>query len=284
MNWQDKSLNILGLSETETAILDCITTAKSIQEIADETALSRTGINYGLGQLAGKGLVTRYKHGKRSLYVGANLPDLARKLENISQEIHVSSGGIKGARIRTSKEDEFVIHVGTKEIIPAYSRIASMNKNERVRGLQHHRSYKEIVEKASSKLLAEFNGAIIKNDIILDGILNEGAYKAYADEMKADSKKYKDAVESLEGRMADYHVFSDNFFNFDAEIWIFKTTTLIINWNEEVAIEITNANMTGFLKDMFEFVKMSSNKIDHNKKMRDLLEEALKSGTQTKQT
>ena len=71
--------------------------------------------------------------------------------------------------------------------------------------------------------------------------------------------------------MADYTVFSDEFFNYDAEIWIFKTTTLIINWKEEVAIEITNANMTGFLKDMFEFVKVGGSKLDHNKAMRDLL-------------
>jgi len=117
----------------------------------------------------------------------------------------------------------------------------------------------------------EFNEAIKKNHIILDGMLNRGAYNAYKEEIKKDPEKHADMIESLEGRMADYTVFSDEFFNYDSEIWIFKTTTLIINWNEEVAIEITNANMTGFLKDMFEFVKEGGSKLDHNKTMRELL-------------
>lgn len=271
MKWDDELLAFLGLSRTETKILEVLKTAKSIQEVAEETRVSRTGVAYSLSLLIKRGLAERHKRGKRHVYMGIEMSGLARKLERVSQGVYIAEGGVRGARIRTSKENEFIIHVGAKEIIPAYSRIASLNKNDRVRGLQHHRSYKEIVEKASSKLLAEFNNAIIKNDIILDGILNESAYKAYAEELKADLKKFKGAVESLEGRMADYTVFPDNFFDYDAEIWIFKTTTLIINWHEEVAIEITNTNMTGFLKDMFEFVKMGGKKIDHNQMMREVL-------------
>jgi hypothetical protein len=122
----------------------------------------------------------------------------------------------------------------------------------------------------------EFNEAIKKNNIILDGMLNKSAYNAYREEIKSNPKKHADAVKSLEGRMADYTVFPDEFFNYDSEIWIFKTTTLIINWHEEVAIEITNANMTGFLKDMFEFVKAGGSKLDHNKAIRELLGEETK--------
>jgi hypothetical protein len=40
---------------------------------------------------------------------------------------------------------------------------------------------------------------------------------------------------------------------------------LIINWREEVAIEITNKEIMLFLRDMFEFVKVSNRKIDHNR-------------------
>ncbi len=272
MDWENKTLSILGLNTSERAVLSSIKTAKSIQEIADDTDLSRTGIKHILTLLIDRDLVTRYKHGKRSIYLGIDFSGLARKMENIGQGIKVEQGGVKGVRIRTSKENEFVIHVGIKEIIPAYSRIASINKDGRVKGLQHHRSYKEIVEKASSKLLAEFNDAIKKNNIILEGILNEGAYESYFQEIQADPRKFKGSVESLEGRMADYYVFPDNLFNHDAEIWIFKDTALIINWHEEVAIEITNKNMTGFLNDMFEYVKMGGEKIDHNKKMREILE------------
>jgi hypothetical protein len=162
--------------------------------------------------------------------------------------------------------------VGAKEIIPAYKRIASANRNERVRAIQHHRSWNELIKKISPAQLVEFNEQIKKNHLIIDGMLNKSAYKAYREEIKNAPDKNESAIKSLEGRMADYTVFGDEFFNHDAEIWIFKTTTLIINWHEEVAIEIINANMTWFLKDMFEFVKASGDKLDHNQALKEVLE------------
>ena len=273
MNWRENSLDILGLNETEKGILECLAVAKSIQTIAIETKISRTGINHCLKKLYKKDLVSTIKLGKRKLYIAVTEKELLNKLELLIISMEANRDR-KGAKVRISKENEFIIHIGTKEIIPAYSRIASLNKEERIQAIQHHRSYKEIVEKASSKLLVEFNEVVKKNNIILDGILNESAYAAYTQEMKVNPKKYKGSVESLEGRMADYHVFPDNFFNHDAEIWLFKTSTLIINWHEEVAIEIINKNITGFLKDMFHYVKEGSRKIDHNQAMRELLEKA----------
>lgn len=273
MKWHQKSIKILGLSPTEEVILSVLDTAKSVQEVAKETSLSRTGINHVLKTLIDKEFVSSLKTGKRLNYIAITQKQLAARLQETIDQINIASENKKGARIRTSRENEFIIHVGTKEIVPAYARIASMHKNERIQGVQHHRSYRHIAEKASPRLLTEFNESIKKNNLILDGMLNAGAYKSYAEEIKVDPKKHNRAsIESLEGRMADYHVFPDNFFNYDAEMWIFKSTALIINWKEEVAIEITNANITGFLKDMLEFVKMGSKKIDHNKLMREVME------------
>jgi len=272
MNWSDISLRVLGLTPTEKAILEVLKTAKSIPEIVERTRLSRTGVNYCLKALYHKDLISSIKHGKRKLYIAVTWKELAGKLQHTIDDVQIENKDKKGLRIRTSLENEFIIHIGLKEIIPAYERIASMNKDERVKAIQHHRSYNELLEKITPKQLIRFNQAIIKNKIILDASLNSGAYKDYYEEIRRDPKKYQETVKSLEGRMADYTTFPDKFFNYDAEIWFFKTTTLVINWKEEVAIEITNHNMTGFLKDMFEFVKMSTQKIDHNQMMRNILE------------
>lgn len=272
MDWADKSFKILSLTPTETAILNVLGKAKSVQNIAKDTSLSRTGINHALKGLISKGLVKSGIVGKRKFYSSLTLNELSERFKKTLDEIEIANQDKRGAKIKISKEDEFVIHVGAKEIIPAYKRIAAENKNERIRAIQHHRSWKELIEKISPEQLIEFNESIKKNHIILDGMLNRSAYEAYRKEINEDPKKHAEAVKSLEGRMADYTIFSDEFFNYDAEIWIFKTTTLIINWKEEVAIEITNANMTGFLRDMFEFVKEGGSKLDHNKAIRDLLE------------
>jgi predicted transcriptional regulator len=269
MNWADKSLKILGLTLTETIILNTLEELKSVQQIAEDTSLSRTGINHAIKNLTDKGFIRSVTRGKRHFYIALSVDGL---LENIQETLEeIGDLNKKGAKVKLTKEDEFIIHVGTKEIIPAYKRIAAENKNERIQAIQHHRSWSELIDKITPKELTEFNESIKKNKIILDGMLNRSAYDAYKKEMSEDPDKHKDAVKSLEGRTADYTVFPDEFFNYDSEIWIFKTTTLIINWKEEVAIEITNANMTGFLKDMFAFVKNAGNKLDHNQAIRDLI-------------
>lgn len=281
MDWNNKSLKVLSLTETEKKILNVLDFPKTVQEISQESKISRTGINHVLKHLLNKDLIKYELVGKRKKYISINLLELSRKFQQILDQIQMSNKEKKGARIKVSQENEFVIHIGKEEIIPAYKRIAFENKNERVKAIQHHRSWNELIEKISPEQLVEFNEAIKENKIILDGMLNESAYTSYQQEIKSNPEKHKEAVRSLEGRMADYAVFSDEFFNYDAEIWIFNTTALIINWKEELAIEITNENMTGFLRDMFEFVKKGGRKLNHNEAIRELINKGHNSNIET---
>lgn len=271
MNWRSNTLKMLDLIESEILVLDALSLAKSTQDIKRLTGLSRTGIKYVLEKLMRRGLVNRTKIGKRFIYMAISKKELSDDLRDVSDNMNIENGKLSGARIKTSKENEFIIHVGAKEIVPAYERIASVNRNERIKAIQHHKSWLELMNKVSKDQLVDFNKSIVKNHLILDGMLNESAYDSYLKEIKNDPIKNKDAIESLNGRMADYTVFPNNFFNYNCEIWLFKNTALLINWHEEVAIEIVNENMAWFLRDMFEFVKEGGKKIDHNKMIREVL-------------
>ena len=263
--------DIIGLSGTERLILVVLSHIKTIKEVVVETGVSRTGVIYCLGHLVKRGFVHVIHVGKRKSYVALSPAELASHIQSKLDESATVQR--KGARIKMNKEDEFIIHVGAKEIIPAYARIASENKNERIKAIQHHKSYNELLDKITSKQLIAFNNSIKKNKLIIDGILNESAYRDYSNEVKSNPKKYLAEVKSLEGRMADYTFFADSVFKHFAELWLFKDTSLLINWHDEVAIEITNRSMTAFLKDMFEFVKKDGIKVDHNKAMRNLLDQ-----------
>lgn len=271
MKWIDKRLNVLKLSKTEERVLDVLDIPRTVQDIAKLSGVSRTGVNHVITHLIEDGLVSYEMRGKRRLYFAISHTQLAERLKKTLDQIEIENTQKKGARVKVSQEDEFVIHVGVHEIIPAYARIASMNKNERIKAIQHHRSWLELTNRITREQLIDFNNNIIKNKIILDGMLNESAYQSYKKEIEKNPEKHKGNVESLKGRMADYTVFPDNFFNYDVEIWMFKSTTLIINWKEEIAIEIINTSITFFLKDMFEFVKMGGRKIDHNKIVEGIL-------------
>lgn len=265
MNWSQDSIQMLGLSPVEVSVLNVLSTEKNVRDITHDSGVSRTGVNYCLTKLVRKGLVSPIRIKRRVKYVAVSKEILAKKFQQAMDDLQMSAKEKRGVRIRTSKENEFIIHVGIEEVIPAYLRIVKESKNQRIKAIQHHRSWNAMLEKISQAQLVEFNKTVIQNKLIIDGILNESAYTQYKEEIKSDFKKNAAAVESLEGRMADYTTFPDQFFDHDAEIWLFKDTALIVNWREEVAIEITNKEIMLFLRDMFEFVKVSNRKIDHNR-------------------
>ncbi len=271
MMWDKKILKMLGLSDVSIELLRSMSTAKSLSHVAKETGIPRTSVAFTLKELLERKLVNQVKFGKRYRYIALTQQQFVLELQNIIDEVTIATETKKGARIKTAKENEFIIHVGPKEIIPTFARIASLNKNERIKAIQHHRSYLDQIHKLTPEQFRSFNKSIIDNHLVVDGILNEGAYDSYEKEITSDPQRYKESTKTLEGRMADYTVFPNDRFNYDSEIWIFKDTTLIINWHEDVAIEIINKNMTGFMREMFEYVKAGGKKVDHNKMIREVL-------------
>lgn len=273
MNWSNKSLTFLALGEEEIKILDSLRVVKSHKEISQETKIPRTTVAFITKKLIKKGLILPIKHGKRFLYISLNEEQLTAKIQQTLGEMKTTANERKGAQIRISKESQFTIHVGIKEVIEAYSRIASINKDTRIKAIQGYKSWITIVEKLTPKELTKFNQLIIDNNLIIEGILQENQYVLYSNYLKEHPQSANtDTAKSLTGRMADYTAVPPNFFDVYSEIWIFRTTAIIINWKEEVAIEITNQEMMVFLRDMFEFVKMGGKKVNHEEEMKKVLE------------
>lgn len=272
MNWNSENLSLLGLHATEIAILDNLKTAKNVHQIAKETKLSRTGINHCLKNLIKKDLVAAVKKGSRQFYIAPTMGQLGMHLQRIVDEIVITDSVKKGVRIKTSTETEFKIYYGIKELIPAYERVVSLNKYERVCAIQPNKSWKYLHDKLSPTELLRFNSLVKENKLIVDGILHEDAYKLYKVFLESNPKYKKEVmVESFSDRSADYTAISPELFNYNAEIWIFQKSCIIINWKEEVAVEIANKDIMGFMRDMFTCVKQIGQKIDHSKAMHEIL-------------
>jgi predicted transcriptional regulator len=271
MNWSNKSLSFLDLTDAEIMILHAFEQAKTFQEVSREADIPRTTIAFMTKNLMRRNLVIPVKNGKRFRYVSITEAQLHNNLQAIIGEMSSVAAERKGAHIKLSRENEFTIHTGLREIIPAHARIASLHLDQRVYAIQPNKSWMNMHKKLSPTQLIGFNESIKKNHIILEAILQENAYKLYGAFFKSDPRAIKAIAASFINRMADYATVPERFFDYHAELWLFKTTVLIINWEEEVAIEMVNPNIMGFFKDMFELVKASSAKIDHNQAMRDLL-------------
>jgi hypothetical protein len=273
MNWSNKSLSFLNLNETEIKILAALEQVKTFQEVAHTIDIPRTTVAFITKKLIHRNIVLPVRNGKRFRYIAITEEQLRSNLLSVIGEIESTASERKGSQVKISKESEFTVYAGIKEIIPAHERIASLNANQRVYAIQPNKSWMNLHKKLSPPQLIKFNESIRKNKIILEAVLQENAYKLYGLFFKDNKQALQAVAESFTDRMTDYGTVPEKFFDYHAEIWIFKSTVMIINWEEEVAIEIINQNITGFIKDMFEIVKNNSKKIDHNQAMRDILGE-----------
>jgi predicted transcriptional regulator len=271
MNWTNNALTFLGLSPLEMDVLDCLDIAKKHQDVAIELEVPRTTVAFTVKKLTQKGLVLPLRQGKRFRYLSLTEGELIHKLEHTVTEVRQTIKERKGAQVKVSKASQFTIYVGLDEILPAHARIVSMNPNERVLGIQPNKSWMNLHKKLSPTQLISFNNAIRKNKIITEAILQENVYKLYGAFFKKDPDMLRGIAESFTGRMADYTLIPEKFLDHHAELWLFKTTVLFINWEEEVAIEIQNPDIMHFVKDMFEIIKGVGTKVDHNRVMRELL-------------
>ena len=271
MNWNDKTLNFLHLHQKEKDILRALSSAKSTQEASKQLPYPRTTVAFTIKNLMKRGLIYPLKHGKRLLYVSLTEKELLSKFNEASEQISVQSQNKKGARIKTTKGNEYSVHVGVDEILVAFEKITLLNKDERVKAIQSNASWKLQHKKLSIEGEVRFNNAIKNNKIIMEAIIESNAYKIFAETYKDDLAVLKELSKSFEGRMADYTAAPLGYFSHSAELFIFKSTILFINWEEEIAIEITNQDIFRFMCDLFTIAKNSGRKIDHNKEIRNIL-------------
>lgn len=273
MNWSNKSLSFLGLNQKEVLILEALVKAETHKEVAKKTKIPRTTVAFVVQNLIKKGLILPIKHGKRFRYISLTEEQLQNRLRQTLGEMKATAQERKGAQIRISKESEFIIHIGIKEVIEAYSRIATLNKDTRIKAIQSYKSWITIIEKLGPQDLIRFNQFVRDNNLIIDGILQDKQYDWYGEYLKEHPQaESTDTAESLGQRMADYTLVHSEYFNVYSEIWIFRSTVIIINWRDEVAIEITNDQMMSFLRDMFEFVKMGGKKINHEEYLKEMMD------------
>ncbi len=266
------NLDIFGFDKTENAIFLGLETAKSIQELHKITSISRSGIVYALEKLEKRDLVQKVNYGKRFLYLAIPKDKLASKLYLTADILNSTGKNKKSVKVRATIQSDFAIHVGMEELVVAHERIVSLHKNQRLYAIQPNKSWQTLQRKMSKDQFVRFNEILRSNGLIIEAILADNAYALYKSYVQDDPEKLKEMASSLGNRMADYTLVGSGYFNHGAELWIYENNVFIINWEDEVGIEITNKDVTNLIKDMFDFIKAYGKKVDHNQMMRDIVE------------
>lgn len=147
-------------------------------------------------------------------------------------------------------------------------RAIAAHPGQRIRGIQPNKSWMSAHRKNTYNLV-KLNEMIKDNRIIMDGIIQKSAYKKYR-AFFSSSNKLKKMVASFDGRMADYVAVDDNYFDQNAELVIFSDLVFLTNWEREVTIELRDQYIVDLLRDMFDIIKTTERKIDHNQEMKSI--------------
>lgn len=261
-------MSVFGLNRRERAILGVLETPRNITDVSNVLKIPRATATYTINKLTKRKLARAILHRKRKKYVTLSDTEAANLLWRAIDRIGTGAADVQGARVKTSREGEFLIYVGTRAMNQALERAIISHAGGRLRGIQPNKSWMSLHDK-ELKNVRRLNDAIKKHSIIVEGIIQQNAYQEYAAFFQ-NKRLLHAMMESFHGRMADYVAIDESYFNENAEMMIYEDVAFITNWKEEVTIEIRNPDIVGFLKEMFDIIKLAGHKIDHNKEMRNL--------------
>jgi DNA-binding Lrp family transcriptional regulator len=254
-----EALDILGLTPSERRIIQ--TTSKmalNVSNIAASTKVPRTSLLYILNKLEKRKLIRRMRVGKRFFWK-SDIYKSMRKLSNIP------ASSFKSGPNYSSTNSGIVTYHGVNSILNIFEQMANLPKNSRVYGLEPDNSIKYAIRKNKLSDLLKVNENIKKNALIIEGIVHEKSVSTVINELGVT--KSRKLFQSFIGRLEDYVKIPDEFADVEAEVWIFNGSAYIINWNKEIAIEITDKDMTSIILAMFSCVKELGTRYSQNKKM-----------------
>ena len=122
-------------------------------------------------------------------------------------------------------------------------------------------SAKTILSKNNLEEIIAYNNKVAKNNQITEFFTEKG-YIENAKEV-LDKKTFIKWLKSLNRKFITYEVDKEHFYSKN-DIFIFRDSLFITDWEKEVCVEIKQIETINILKQFFELLKNSSKRIDFN--------------------
>lgn len=269
---------LLGLHPHEERVLSALEVgAYSVSDLVRETKMARMTIYSVLERLTARGMVTFRRDGKRKKWHKADrgmLEDSFGAFLTLFSSTSLPAGA-KEIRLRKSASSEFVVFQGIPALVAEYQNMVKLNRHERIYGIQPINSAIACIEKVPGELIAQINQAVKDNEVIVEAVVSDSFVAEYATYLLKSGQPMKEVqklFEAFGGRMASTVFVPKEWINFNAEIIIFRETVLFITWQDEIAVKITNPDIVGIVKKLFEFAQTVGRRVDQNKLVREFLE------------
>lgn len=222
-------------------------------EIARESHIGRTTVNYILKQLQARGIISRITVGKH--YEWTMIDN--RKLNTLIDQLYGFYRVTSATEIISMPEKIGVeVLLGKEGLKLAYRIVLQAQHGERIYQIQGARATHSAII-MGEKFLKQAQEEMKQRGIVLEGILGKSAL-AYT----ATLPKY--LLEDYASRLVVAYVVDDSLINFNIDILLYKKQVIIIDFTKELAIIIKNEQIRDAIFCLYESLKQLSRKIDLN--------------------
>lgn len=262
-------ISLLKLNRHESKILSSLSTDEGmiVSEIADKSRIPRMSVYLALSSLKNRGLADYSRKGKRRFWTRLSNEKIFNLIDKTAKEIYNNHDKVE---IKHG-DSGFVVLRGLDNLFTIFERIANGHKGERLIGIQPTSSMKNVMNKLSWNTLKPIQDAILKNKIIVQGLIREDYYPTFISLLKTKDKK-KEALQSFIGRLTDMVMVSNEYLNSESELMMFKDVAFLVSWKDEIAIEIKNKEMLSFMFECFELARGYGKKVNQNEYLKSLEE------------
>lgn len=259
----------IGLEAVEAAVFGALVSGgrQNVARLTRASNKPRSTVVDTLARLQKRGLVRPVAVGKHTEWKVTNSIKLAEKFLHAAELLQApadTGGEDKQLHLKLSRETEFTIFVGWRNMIAIYKREMIAHANQRMWAIQSAQSIKAALETADSESFIPVNDAIREHKLIVEAVVGEGMLEWY-------TNQDPNWVQSLEGRMNAYRIVGDDLLDFTAELLIFNDLFLMANWQEEVVLLIKNPEMLGMMKKLHQLMYEAGHPFDQNEYLRKVL-------------
>ncbi len=256
-----KFSRIVNLNNYEEKLLEILQSGeKTVSEVSRISKIPRTSLYTTIDSLLKRNLILKKKDKNKTI-----LSTVDKKYIDsiLFTESTISKNQLdkEFLRIPDSK-----ISYGISSLIKTYEKITNL-KNQRVHVIQPTSSMLSSISKITPDKLVELNERVKKNHIIFDVIINKNYMNKYMDKYINENNfqmTQEKLLKSLEKRMADMSIIDNTYFNVSSEIYFTDQELYILNWEDEIALEIHNQEIILLIKELFMFTKSLSLKINYH--------------------
>lgn len=251
---------------------------KNVSSLAVLTKFPRTTLYTAITSLKKRGLTTIHKKGKSTIISPIAKPTIKSLIGKCESDLNFHQNSNRETdlveSVTNQNDSGFRTIHGELAMFKVWQALADTNA-KRFYSIQSTKSLINLIKRFTSEDFIPINNIIKKRRIVADVVLREDNLPTYLSYYKDKPDIQKSTIESFIGRMADATLVKNDYLNSNAELIMMGNSAFLMNWKDEIGIEIKNRDMTDFLKELFELAKGYGKKVDYTEYMRDNLKKIL---------